>query len=140
MENAFSCLHKCFVFMVIGFRTIMRNASRKTSFYLKYGTSTKNLTFCLLGSIIIKCLCGGIGIHGRLRACALIGVLVRVQSEASLDISLKCPCGGIGIHGRSRTCALIGVLVRVQSGASFPDLFIIRRPKGQMVPYPFGRG
>ena len=41
----------------------------------------------MLKSIIIRpfqCPCGGIGIHGRLRACALIGMLVRVQSGASL--------------------------------------------------------
>ena len=28
MENAFSCLYKCFVLMFIGFRTIMRNPSQ----------------------------------------------------------------------------------------------------------------
>ena len=32
-----------------------------------------------------KCPCGGIGIHGRLRACAFLGVLVRVQSGAFLE-------------------------------------------------------
>ena len=54
MENAFSCLYRCFGLMIIGFRTIMRNASRKTSFFLRYGIPTINLTFCSLKSIIIR--------------------------------------------------------------------------------------
>ena len=92
--------------MVIGFRTIMRNPNRKTSFLFEIRHFYKKFDFLPVQKYNnLKCLCGGIGIHGRLRACALIGVLVRVQSEAS-----------------------------------FPDLSIIRRPKGQMVPYPFGHG
>jgi hypothetical protein len=40
---------------------------------------------------------GGIGIRGRLRACAFLGVLVRIQSGATkagkLGIGFPVPCG-----------------------------------------------